>query len=147
MGADTTSTQLIFFIAATVVATAAAGIMAGIVTDLTGKAEIRGKAFGDSIASEITIINDPNSIVTSPDTLFYVKNTGNTELDWGNMTVILDGQILTSPTISFSLLSGETTFRPGAIVQVTRAGSVASGDHDLKVVMENGVSDTLRFRI
>lgn len=147
MGADTTSTQLIFFIAATVVATAAAGIMAGIVTDLTAKAEVRGQAFGASITSEVTIINDPNSIVTSPDTLFYVKNTGDTELDWFNMTVILDGAVLTNSQVSLTLLDGETRFRPGAITQITYTGAPASGDHTLKVVMENGVADTLRFRI
>lgn len=144
MGADTTSTQLIFFIAATVVATAAAGIMAGIVTDLTAKAEVRGKAFGDSITSEIKIINDPNNVVISPSTLFYVKNIGNTELDHTSITVILDGAIITTTA---NLLGGETTFRPGAIVELTYAASPAGGDHDVKVVMENGVSDTLRFRV
>lgn len=144
MGADTTSTQLIFFIAATVVATAAAGIMAGIVTDLTAKAEVRGKSFGETITSQVTIINDPNHIVTSPDSLFYAKNTGETELDWEQMTVILDGSVA---SVTFSLLNGETTFRPGAIVQITYPGSIAAGDHDLKIVMENGVGDTLRFRV
>ena len=143
MGADTTSSQLIFFIAATVVATAAAGIMAGIVTDLAGKAEVRGRSFGDAITSSVTIVNDPNRVVTSPNTLFYVKNTGETELDWLNMTVILDGAIVST---SKTLLNGETTFRPGAIVQITYAGAPAAGDHDLKIIMENGVSDTLRFR-
>lgn len=143
MGADTTSTQLIFFIAATVVATAAAGIMAGIVTDLTEKAEVRGQAFGDAITSEVKIINDPNAIVTGP-TLFYVRNTGSTDLDWGNMTVLLDGRIITTTN---TLLAGETTFRPGAVVQLSYAGTPASGDHIVKVVMENGVDDTMRFRI
>lgn len=144
MGADTTSTQLIFFIAATVVATAAAGIMAGIVTDLTAKAEVRGKSFGDSITSQVTIINDPNRVVTSPNALFYAKNTGETELDWLNMTVILDGSVVST---TFTLLNSETTFRPGAIVEITYAGAIAAGDHDIKIVMENGVGDTLRFRV
>ena len=143
MGADTTSSQLIFFIAATVVATAAAGIMAGIVSDLTSKAEVRGKAFGETITSSITIINDPNRVVTSPDTLFYVKNTGQTELDWLNATVMLDGVPVTTTK---TLLDGETTFRPGVVVQITYPGAPAAGDHDLKIIMENGVSDTLRFR-
>ena len=147
MGADTTSTQLIFFIAATVVATAAAGIMAGIVTDLTTQAEVRGRSFGSSITSEITVINDPNNVISSPNTLFYVKNTGETELDWLNMTLILNGAIVPTSSLSFSLLGGETDYRPGAIAQVTYTGSPGAGDHDLKVVMENGVSDTFRFRI
>lgn len=144
MGADTTSTQLIFFIAATVVATAAAGIMAGIVTDLTSQTEVRGKAFGEAVTSQITIINDENSVVTSPDTIFYVKNTGATELDWGNMTVVLEGAIITTTN---ALLNGETTFRPGAVVEMTYAPTLSTGDYNLKVIMENGVSDTLAFRV
>ena len=144
MGADTTSTQLIFFIAATVVATATAGIFTGVVTDLTGKASIRAEAFGDEIASEVTIINDPNSVVTSPDTIFYVKNTGSTTLDWYNMTVIVDGSIVTTTK---ALLNGEASFRPGAVVQVTYDPTLASGDHRVAVSMENGVHDEMRFRI
>lgn len=144
MGADTTSTQLIFFIAATVVATAAAGIMAGIVTDLTAKAEVRGKAFGDTITSSVTIINDPNAIVTSPNTLFYVKNTGSSELDWFNMTVMLDGTVVSTTK---TLLDGDTRFVPGSIVELTYAGAPTAGDHTLRIIMENGVGDDIRFRI
>ena len=144
MGADTTSTQLIFFIAATVVATATAGIFTGVVTDLTDKASVRAKAFGDELASEVEIINDPNAVVTSPDTIFYVKNTGSTTLAWEEMTVMVDGQIVTTTNV---LLDGETTFRPGAIIQVTYDPTLAAGDHRVAVNMENGVSDELRFRI
>ena len=144
MGADTTSTQLIFFIAATVVATATAGIFTGVVTDLTDKAAIRARAFGDELASEVKIINDPNAVVTAPDTIFYVKNTGSTELAWEEMTVILDGTIITTTN---TLLDGETTFRPGAVLQLTYDPSVAAGDHRIAVRMENGVGDELRFRI
>jgi archaellum component FlaG (FlaF/FlaG flagellin family) len=144
MGADTTSTQLIFFIAATVVATAAAGILSGIVLDLSGKMEIRGKAFGDEIQSRIEIINDPRSVVTSPDTLFYVKNTGRNGLDYLNATVILDGQVVTT---THTLLGGETTFGPGVVMQITYDPTLAAGDHTLRVVMENGVSDDFAFRI
>lgn len=144
MGADTTSTQLIFFIAATVIATATAGIFSSVVTDLTGKASVRARAFGDEIASQVTIINDPNAVVTSPDTIFYVKNTGSTTLDWYNMTVLVDGSVVTATK---ALMGSETSFRPGAVVQVTYDPSLTSGDHRVAVSMENGVHDELRFRI
>lgn len=144
MGADTTSTQLIFFIAATVVATATAGIFTGVVTDLTDKASVRARAFGDELASEVEIINDPNAVITSPDTIFYVKNTGATTLAYELMTVIVDGTIVTTTK---TLLGGETTFRPGAIVQITYDPTLPAGDHRVAVNMENGVGDELRFRI
>lgn len=144
MGADTTSTHLIFFIAATVVATATAGIFTGVVTDLTDKASLRAKTFGDELISEIRIINDPNAVTTSPDTIFYVKNTGQTTLDYLNMTVLVDGAVVTTTN---TLLDGEASFRPGAVAQLTYATSLAAGDHRVMVSMENGVKDELRFRV
>ena len=144
MGADTTSTQLIFFIAATVVATATAGIFTGVVTDLTDKASVRAKSFGDELQSEVEIINDPNAVVTSPATVFYVKNTGSKTLDWESMTVLVDGVVVSTTK---ELLGGETSFRQGAVVEVTYAATLAAGDHRVAVNMENGVSDELRFRI
>jgi archaellum component FlaG (FlaF/FlaG flagellin family) len=143
MGAETTSTQLIFFIAATVVATAAAGILSGVVIDLSGKASMRGRAFGDELSSEIHIINDPNVVANDP-VLFYVKNTGSRTLDYGNMTVLVDGTIVTTTK---ALLNGETTFRYGAVAQASYAADLADGDHYVRVIMENAVSDELRFRI
>lgn len=144
MGADTTSTHLIFFIAATVVATATAGILSGVVTDLVGKASQRGEAFGDELVSEIKIINDPSAVVTSPNTIFYIKNTGSKTLDYENATVLVDGAIVTTTQ---TLLEGETVFRTGAIAQITYAASLSAGDHRVQVVMENGVKDELSFRV
>lgn len=144
MGADTTSTQLIFFISATIVATAAAGIMSNIVVDLAGKMSIRGEAFGDELSSEIRIINDPSRVVASPTTVIYVKNTGKTTLDYYNSTMLIDGSVVTTTK---ALLDSETTFRSGAIAQLTYASSLASGDHRVSVSMENGVHHELRFRV
>lgn len=143
MGADTTSTQLIFFIAATVVATATASILAGVVVDLSGKASVRGKALGDEIQSEVQLINDPAAVPNNP-VKFYLKNTGSTTLDYLNMTVLVDGVIVTTTE---TLLNGETSFRYGAVAEVTYAANLAAGDHAVQVVMENGVGDALKFRI
>ena len=143
MGADTTSTQLIFFIAATVVATATAGIFTGVVTDLTQKASDRAESFGDELQTDVRIINDPNAVPNNP-VIFYVKNTGSTTLDHDDMTVLVDGNVVATTE---SLLNGETVFRSGAIAQVNYATTLAAGDHRVMVVMENGVGHELRFRI
>src|SRR5207248_4647944 len=119
MGADTTSTQLIFFIAATVIATATAGILSGVVIDLSGKASIKGKAFGDELQSEIQIVNDPSKLANNP-VLYYVKNTGARTLDYGNMTVLVDGTVVSTTK---TLLNSETTFRYGAVCQVSYSAS------------------------
>jgi archaellum component FlaG (FlaF/FlaG flagellin family) len=144
MGADTTATQLIFFIAATVVATAAAGVMAGTVTDLVGKAQQRSDSFSEELVSEVKIINDPSRVVASPTTVIYVRNTGDVLLDYTQATVIIDGTVV---TVTNSLLGGETSFRTGAVAQYTYSSSLASGDHRVSVSMHNGVHDELRFRV
>lgn len=144
MGADTTSTHLIFFIAATVVATATAGIFTGIVTDVSGKALMRGESLGSQVAAEVRIINDPSKVPNSPAAVFYVKNIGSVPLDAYNMTVLVDGALA---EVTVTLLNGESSFRPGAIAKVTHSASLAAGDHVVQVVMENGVADSLRFRI
>ena len=143
MGADTTSTHLIFFIAATVVATATAGILSGVVTDLVGKASDRSAAFGEELTSDVMVINDPTRVLNNP-VVFYVKNTGSTTLDYGNATVLVDGAIVSTTK---SLLGGETSFRSGAVMQINYAATLSSGDHRVQVVMENGVKAELRFRI
>lgn len=143
MGADTTSTQLIFFIAATVVATATAGILAGVIVDLSGKATIRGQAFGDELQSEVQVINDPAIVPNNP-VKFYVKNTGSTQLDYANMTVMVDGVAVTTTK---ALLDSATSFDYGVVCVVTYTANLTAGDHTVQVVMENGVSDSLKFRI
>ena len=143
MGADTTSTQLIFFIAATVLAAATAGILSGIVVDLSGKASIKGKAFGEELQSEVQIINDPSKLANNP-VLYYVKNTGSTTLDYQSISVMVDGVAITTTN---TLLNGETTFRTGAVAQLSYSTNQAAGDHLIHIVMENGVSDELRYRM
>lgn len=143
MGADTTSTQLIFFIAATVVATATAGILSGIVVDLSSKAAIRGQAFGDELQSDVQIINDPAAVPNNP-VKFYVKNTGITTLDCEGMDVLVDGVFVTTTN---ALLLGATEFNIGDVCEATYVAALANGDHSVQVVMENGITDTLKFRI
>jgi archaellum component FlaG (FlaF/FlaG flagellin family) len=112
------------------------------VGSLADKAAIRGQAFGDQLTSEIRIVNDPGKVSTSP-TLFYVKNTGETTMPTSTITTILDGAVIATTN---TLLNGETTFRPGDVVELSYSGSVASGDHRVRVVMENGVYDEMEFR-
>ncbi len=41
----------------------------------------------------------------------------------------------------------EEAFRYGAVAQASYAANQAAGDHYVQVVMENGVSDELRYRV
>ncbi len=116
------------------------------ILELSGKASERGAAFGEQLASEIKIINDPAKVTTAPSVLFYVKNVGETTMPLETTTTLVDGVVVTTTN---SFLGSETTFRPGAVAQLsyTASPALASGDHAVRVVMENGVDDTLRFRV
>lgn len=147
MGADTTSTQLIFFIAATVVATAAAGVFGAVVADLTQEVQEKGDALQATLGTDIEIINDPTQVVTSPSTLFYVKNVGSTTLDKDLTTLLIDGTY-TAYTASF--LGGATSWKGGDVVQFSVSNAQwtpTAGDHTLRVISVNGVWDDLRFTV
>lgn len=142
MGADTTSSHLIFFIAATIVAVAASGVFSGVVFDLMDQARVKGEHFGTVLTTEITIINDPRSMPNPP--YFYVKNTGQSLLNHTAATVLVDGSVVTT---TVTLLDGETTWRPGVIANMSYGTSLTAGDHRVRVVTENGIHDELAFRV
>lgn len=144
MGAETTSTHLIFFISATLVATAAAGTFASIAFGLTDKMSVKAANFEQELDTDVTIVNDPHRVVTSPNTLFYVKNTGGRTLDVGRVTVILDGAVV--PTHN-TLLGNEVAFVRSAVAQLQYNATLPAGDHTVRVVVENGVFDDMSFRV
>lgn len=151
MGADTTSTHLVFFISATLVAVAAAGTLSGIVHGLAETMGVRGAAVEAELKSGIEVVNDPRRVVTTPKALFYVKNTGQTTLDSNETAVILDGRLVTTNN---TLLGGARSFGPGAVLLLEYDPNAQSppyplvpGDHTLRVSMQNGAHDDFSFRV
>ena len=142
MAADVTASHLIFFIAGTLIAVAASGVFTGVVFDLVGKAQTKGALLSGTITTDISIINDPAKVVVSPNSIFYVKNTGQTTLDQTRMTTILDGQVVTCT----AALAVGATFNSGSVASLTCA-SLAAGDHRVKVITDNGVSSEMSFRV
>lgn len=146
MGADTTSTQLIFFIAAIVVATAATGVFGTTIARLSHEVQERGDHLQDTIASDVEIINDPTEVPTGP-TRLYVKNTGTSTLDKDLTTLLIDGAYT---EYTATLLAGATSWKPGDVVDysVTSAQwNPTAGDHVVRVIASNGVWDDLRITI
>ena len=141
MGADTTTTHLIFFIAGTVVA--AAGL-SSVVFDLTGKVDAKGRQLGEVITTDIKIANDPGMVPNNP-VVIYVKNIGTSTLDASLATLILDGSAVSSTNTVLG--SADTWWRPGDVAKLEYAASLAPGDHQARVVTQNGVHDELKFRV
>lgn len=146
MGADTTSTQLIFFIAATVIATAATGVFGTVVTKLSHEVQEKGDALQTTLATEIDIINDPASVPTGP-TRFYVKNVGSATIDEALTTILVDGEFI---SYTATLLGSATAWRSGDVTEFSVSNAQwtpTAGDHTLRVVTANGVWDDMRFQI
>lgn len=146
MGADTTSTHLIFFIAAIVVATGAVGVFGTTIAKLSQQVEVKGDALRGTIATDVSIINDPEDVPTAP-TRFYIKNVGTSTLDKDLTTLLVDGEYV---EYTATFLDGATSWKSGDVVEFSVAAAEwtpTAGDHTLRAIVENGVWDDLRFRI
>ncbi|UCE81048.1 MAG: hypothetical protein JSV94_01020 [Methanobacteriota archaeon] len=145
MSASGGATELIFFVSAVIVATAVVAVAANGIYDLTEGIDDRGDQVKDEMSTRIVIINDPSAIPNDP-VLIYVKNIGTTTLNHNYISVMLDGVSRTDLTLS---LSGNRTsfWEPTSLLTISIDQNLSSGDHTVQVTTENGVSDTLSFRM
>lgn len=146
MGFGNSASHIVFFIAAVVVAAGVVGAFSTNVSKLTGHVNARSDALNDELSTDIRIINDPGEMPNGP-LVLYVLNTGSRSLDPNSTVVLLNGEAKT--TFAFDVLeSTEDVWRHGQVLQITLTGTnLPAGDHRVKVVVDNGVSDTLRFNI
>jgi flagellar protein FlaG len=148
MGAETSATHMIFFIASVIIAGSVVGalfINTQSVTDSIGAAS---KTLSEQLRTDITIINDPENIPKSGNVYtFYVKNTGSTILPTDYVNVIIDGRIIADSDMTKTIVDGSSTWSFGDVLQidVTYAG-LPSGDHTIRVITENGIDDIMDFK-
>lgn len=146
MGFGTSATQLVFFIAAMVVAAGVVGAFSTSVSKLNGGIHTRSESLNDELTTDIRIVNDPGDMPNDP-LVIYVLNTGSRTLDPEESLLLLDGAAHTD--LAFDVLeSSSDSWRAGEVLKITATGSdLASGDHRVKVIVAHGVADTLRFSI
>lgn len=147
MGADTSATHVIFFIAAVVLA----GTVVGTLTNQVGRFQNdlgdRSDLLSDELQTDIRIINDAADMQDGP-LVLYVLNTGSRTLDTVDIVVFVDGAPYTELGLDVLDSADDDTWRRGEVLEVTVTGLTAgAGDHRAKVSVAHGVSDTLRFRI
>ena len=150
MGLDTSATKSIFFIAAVIVAVTLAGIFTTITYKLSSDIGVRSDIVSSVLKSDITIINDPESVPynsTTEELIIYVKNTGKNILYTSKVTIIIDGLVIPDSNITATIMGGEENWSPDTVVDFHIYVSLSSGDHKVKVVLDNGVSDEMYFRI
>jgi len=145
MGMSASSTQLIFFIAALVVASAVVGTVAKGVMDITNGIGEKGDLIDKQLKTDITIINDPENVPNNP-VKIYVKNIGSVTLNQSMVSIILNGTAETSFTTSVSGGTG-SYWSPSSTLTITISTTLPSGDYTVIITTENGVKDSLDFTI
>ncbi len=147
MGADTSITNLIFFIVAMILA---AGVVAVIYSNFNSVVGASGEGAGTlskQMKTDITIINDPAKIPQNGNHyIFYVKNTGRFTLSPEYVTVLINGEAIPDGDVNKSVIGGSTVWRPAGVLSlnVTYA-AMPSGDNAIRVITENGIWDTMDF--
>ncbi len=148
MGAETSSTHLIFFITAMIIAGSIATIIYTNVGSIVNAAWEGSNTLSKQLKSDITIINDPKNIsYDGSNYIFYVKNTGRSTLAYEYVTVLIDGIVVQDSNIQKTIIGGGSVWNPADVLELKVNTTLSSGDHRIRVVTENGVEDTLDFRI
>jgi flagellar protein FlaG len=148
MGADTSATQLIFFISSVIIALGVVGALFMNVQSITNSATIGSKTLSEQLKTDITVINDPGIIPNSSGVYtFYIKNTGMEQLGTAYITVIIDGTIIPDENLNKTTISSSQTWLAGDVLQINATVSLNSGSHNLRVITNNGIEDSFSFRI
>jgi flagellar protein FlaG len=149
MGADTSSTHLIFFIAAMVIASGVVAVIYSNVNSFAGASMESASTVSKQLKTDITVINDPSNIPkTGANYTFYVKNTGRSNLAPEHVTVIINGEMISDDNVTKTVINGTTIWRPADVLQLNvNYASMPSGDNRIKVISENGIGDTMEFTI
>ena len=147
MGAGASATQMVFFITSVIIALSVVGAMFLNIQSISSAAIVGSKTLAEQLKTDITIINDPESIPYADNNYtFYVKNTGKEELGTEYITIIIDGTIVTDSNLNKTILGGDEVWLSGDVLQIDVATSLQAGSHNLRVITGNGIEDTLLFR-
>jgi len=148
MGAGTSATEIIFFIVSVVIALGVAGAIFTNIQPLTSAANMGSRTLSEQLKTDITVINDPERIPYSGGNYtFYVKNTGKEDLSSEDISVLIDGVFIPDSNLTKTILSGNTMWRIGDVLEINVKDTLASGSYNLRVITGNGVEDSFDFRI
>ena len=149
MGFGESASHIIFFIAAVMVASSAATVMSITTYKISLNLAEESKHLREVISTDFKIINDPVNIPTESVGsekyyVFYVKNIGIESFPFtkNTLTVLIDGKVVQfEVNPNGELKSGEV----GKIL--VKFSEVGYGNHKMKIVLHNGISDSFEFTI
>lgn len=146
MGAETSTTHLIFFIMAMILAAGVAGVVYVNVNSIKDATREGGNTLSKQLRTDITIINDPSNIPNTGGVFFfYVKNTGKSDLAHEQVTVLINGVVIQDGDVNKSVIGGSAVWRPADVLQLNVTYAIPNGDNSIKVITDNGIGDALDF--
>ena len=140
MGMSTSATHIIFFIASVVIAASFVGIAATAIINISEGIEDRGDMVAKQLSADFQVVNDPERVSNNP-VVLYLKNTGKVPLSTSHITILIDGDSIDSFTVSSDL------WMPGDTVTLTINVNLSSGEHVVKIVLEDGLATTFYFEV
>ncbi|OGS40169.1 MAG: hypothetical protein A3K77_03565 [Euryarchaeota archaeon RBG_13_31_8] len=147
MGFSLTGTQVIFFIASIIIASAVSGVFVAVINDVSNSFSERGERLQEQLDIDFKIINDPDNISSSGSYyLFYLKNIGGREIATTNETfnIFIDGEIIVTNNYYFS----ENTTEPENVCTLYLDSSeLSTGYHTLRIVGSQAIEDKFNFTI
>ena len=146
---STSATQLIFFIAAILIAVSLVGVFTVVTNDLKDALENRAETERTSVRSKVEIINDLVAMPynnTSKTMDVYIKNVGAQRLFPNDPLRLIDG---IDHNYTWRMVGGGTNWTQGAtaVFTVKDCRFSAYTDHAVKVSCSYGAMDRKEFRI
>jgi archaeal flagellar protein FlaG len=145
MAADSSFTQMLFFIAAIIVAVSVSGVLIATSTSMANELKVKSESMSNEVGTDIKIINDPRHVPYADNNLtLYIKNIGDVSLNYNNIAILIDGQYINATAVMSE--NAGPTWTVGKTIEFSADITLSPGDHQVKAVMPNGVSDSMAFR-
>jgi len=146
LGAETSTTHLIFFIMAMILAASVAGVVYVNVNAIKDATREGGNTLSKQMKTDITIINDPSNIPNAGGVYsFYVKNTGKSNLAQEHVTVLINGVVIQDGDVNKSVIGGSAVWRPADVLQLNVTNTSMLSNNNIRVITENGIEDSFDF--
>jgi len=148
MGFGASATEIVLFIGSLLVAVSVSGALGLTSLDIAAGIKEKGDIVKDKLNTDFEIVNDPDNIpISAGYYIFYIKNTGTSNFYFNPSTVsvIIDGQMISSSNLVFSSSSG-VDLKRAEVGQILVNTTLSSGYHTIKVVLHNGIARELIFR-